>query len=62
MIGVAQHIMADPEWPSKMYNGLVNPVLAWSNPGFKVKPWSQLINKLIIVCSGMALVLTFGQT
>ena len=61
MTGAAQPIMADLSWLSKIHNGLVNPILAWLNPGFKVKSRSQLINKLIGACSGIALVLTFGQ-
>ena len=54
-------IMANPYWPSKIHNGLVNPIMAWLNLGIKVKYWSQLINKLMVACSGMAKVLTFGQ-
>ena len=41
-------------WPSKFHNGLVN-------PGVNVKPKSQLINKLMVACSGIALVLTLGS-
>ena len=62
MTGAAQPIMADPSWLSKIHNGLVNPILAWLNLGFKVKSRSQLINKLIVACSSMASVLTFGQS
>ena len=35
--------------------------MAWFNPELKVKPRSQLINKLIVACSGKAWVLTFGK-
>ena len=34
-------------------------LMACLNPGVNVKPRSQLINKLIVTCSGMTLVLTF---
>ena len=43
--------MADPYWPSKVHNGLVNPIMVWLNPGVKVKPRSQIINMLIVACS-----------
>ena len=36
-------------------------IMAWLNPGIKGKLRSQLINKLMVACSGMALVLTFGN-
>ena len=42
-------------------NGLVKPIMTWFDPGIKVKPRSQILNKLLFVCSGMALGLTFGQ-
>ena len=45
--------MADPLWPSKIHNGLINPIMAWVNPGIKVNSRSQLINKLMVACSGM---------
>ena len=53
MTGEAQSIMADPCWPSKFQNGIVNPITVWLDTGVKVKPSSQLINKLMVVCSGM---------
>ena len=53
--------MADPQWPSKIHNGLVNPIMARLNLGIKVKSRCQLINKLKVACSSMAKVLTFGQ-
>ena len=34
--------------------------MAWLNPRIKVKSRSQLINKLMVACSGIAKVLTFG--
>ena len=47
-------IMADPYWPSKIHNSLVNRIMAWLNLGIKVKSGNQLINKLMVACSGMA--------
>ena len=35
--GIAQPIMADPERPGKIHNGLVNPIMPWFNPGVQVK-------------------------
>ena len=54
-------VKLSPYWPSKIHNGLVNPIVAWLNPEVKVKPRSQLINKLIVACSGTTLILTFVQ-
>ena len=54
MMGKAQTIMAEPLWPSRIHNGLVHPIMAWLNPVVKFKPRSQIINKLTVVCSGMA--------
>ena len=54
VLGETQPIMADPSWPGKIHNGLVN-------PGVKVKLRSQFINKLMVACSGIALVWTFRQ-
>ena len=36
-------------------------MMAWLNTRVKVKSRSQLINKLMVVCNGMTLVLTFGS-
>ena len=58
----ADPIMADPSWLSKIHNGLVIPIMAWLNLGIQVKSRSQLINKLMVTCNGMAKVLTFGHT
>ena len=35
--------------------------MAWFDSGVKVKSKSQLKNNLMIACSSVALVLTFGQ-
>ena len=50
MTSEVQLIMADPYWPRKILNG---PVMAWLNPGVMAKPRSQLINKLMVGCTGM---------
>ena len=38
--------------------GEAQPIMAWLNSGVKVKSRSQLKNKLMVGCSGMAFVLT----
>ena len=45
----------------KKHFALVNSLVAWFNPGVNIKPTSQVMNKLMVACSGMAYVLTFGQ-
>ena len=39
--------------PFMAMHGLVNPTMAWLNPEVQVKPWSHLINKFMIVFSGV---------
>ena len=41
--------MADSELPSESHHGLVSPIKAWLNSGVRVKPMSQLINRLVVV-------------
>ena len=48
MTGEAEPIMADPYWPSKIHNGLVNPEV-------KVKPISQLKNNLMVNWYGLGI-------
>ena len=40
----ARSVMADPLWPSKIRNGLVNPILNLSNLGVKDKPINKSDN------------------
>ena len=51
MTGAALSIMADPEWPKNTY-WPSKFIMAWLHLGVKVKPRSQLINKVMVTFIG----------